>query len=122
MVEEWKDIEGFEGRYQISNFGRVKSLERIIAYSTSNQTGIEFESQKYCPERILKTYIYGRYEHVGLRKGSKTYNFSVHRLVATYFVPNPNNYPVINHKDENNLNNRADNLEWCSGEENRGIL
>ena len=51
---------------------------------------------------------------MGLRKGSKTYNFSVHRLVATYFVPNPNNFPIINHKDENNLNNRADNLEWCT--------
>lgn len=114
MKEEWKDIEGFEGRYQISNFGRVKSLERTVVFSGSNQTGIEFEGHKYCPEKIIKTYIYGRYEHVGLRKGSKTYNFSVHRLVATYFVPNPNNYPIINHKDENNLNNRADNLEWCT--------
>ena len=114
MKEEWKDITGFEGRYQISNFGRVKSLERTISYSASNQTGIEFEIHKYCPETIIKTYIYGRYEHVGLRKNSKTYNFSIHRLVATHFVPNPNNYPIINHKDENNLNNRADNLEWCT--------
>ena len=55
MKEEWKDIEGFEGRYQISNLGRVKSLERTITYSTSNQTGAEFEGQKYCPEKILKT-------------------------------------------------------------------
>lgn len=114
MKEEWKDIEGFEGRYQISNFGRVKSIERTIVYSNTNQTGMVFESYKHCSETIIKTYIYGRYERVGLKKGSKTFNFSVHRLVAKHFIPNPNNYPIINHKDENNLNNRADNLEWCT--------
>lgn len=118
MTEEWKDIEGFEGAYQISNFGRVKSVERINVYQNTNQTGVVFDGVKYCEEKILKTYVYGNYEHIGLKKGRKTYNYSVHRLVATYFIPNPNHYPVINHKDENKFNNRADNLEWCTVEYN----
>lgn len=114
MEEEWKDIIGFEGKYQISNLGRVKSLERVTTYKNTNQTGLKFTGVKYCNERILKTYIYGRYEHVSLKKGCKYFNYTVHRLVAEYFIPNPNNYDIVNHKDENKMNNRADNLEWCT--------
>ena len=118
MIEEWKEIAGFDGAYQISNLGRVKSVERINVYQNTNQTGVIFDGIKYCEEKILKTYVYGGYEHIGLKKGGRTYNYSVHRLVATYFIPNPNNYPVINHKDENKFNNKVDNLEWCTVEYN----
>ena len=114
VVEEWKDIVGFEGRYQISSFGRVKSLERTNFYLSTNQTGIEFQSAKHCSETILKTFLSRGYEHISLKKGSKSKTYSIHRLVAEHFIPNPNNYPVINHKDENKFNNRVDNLEWCT--------
>lgn len=97
--EEWKDINGYEGLYQVSSFGRVKSLprngtiliEKIITCSTS--TG-------YC--------------RVVLSKGNKTKNFNIHRLVAEAFIPNPNNLPCVNHKDENKRNNFISNLEWCT--------
>ena len=118
MIEQWKDIEGYDGFYQISNFGRVKSVERTIIYKNTNQTGIEFESFKYCPERILKTAKNRGYQIISLEKNSKKKTYQVHRLVAEYFLPNPNNYPQVNHKDENKENNRVDNLEWCTVEYN----
>lgn len=92
MQEIWKDIEGYESLYQVSNLGRVKSK------CLKN-------------ERILKTRKHPNgYEIVNLK--SKTY--AVHRLVAKTFIPNPNKYKEVNHKDENKLNNKIDNLEWCS--------
>lgn len=96
MVEIWKDIKGWEGLYQVSNYGNVKSIH-------------------YPMERILKpaTNIKG-YKQVVLCKNYKTKSKLVHRLVASAFIPNPNNYPVINHKDEVEGNNHIDNLEWCS--------
>ena len=101
MEEIWKDIEGTDGRYQVSNFGRVRSFAR-------NPKGI-----------ILKTQIYRSYESVGICKTrGKSQTTPVHRLVAQAFVPNPNNYPEVNHKDENKSNNRADNLEWCTRQYN----
>lgn len=118
MVEKWENISGFDGDYQISNFGRVKSTNRIVIYMGKNQTGAEFKVQRIFPERILKTYIRGGYEHVNLKRKSKSYNYSIHRLVATYFLQNPNNYSIINHKDENKLNNKFDNLEWCDSKYN----
>lgn len=118
MIEKWKDINNFDGHYQISNFGRVKSIERTIAYKATNQTGVEFEVEKYCPERIIKPYIRGGYFHIQLKKHSKSYNFTVHRLVAEHFIPNPEGLPFINHKDENKFNNRVDNLEWCTAKHN----
>lgn len=118
MKEEWKDIKGFEGRYQISNFGRIKSLERTFVYSASNQTGVEFESQKYCPEKTIKPYARSGYLHIQLKKHSRSYNFSIHRLVAEHFIPNPENLPFVNHIDENKQNNRVDNLEWCTAKHN----
>lgn len=99
-MEEWRDIKGYEGLYQVSNYGRVKSLNY-------NHTG---------EERILKPGKVGKtvYYKVILCKDGKTYNKWVHRLVAQAFIPNPDNLPEVNHKDENGLNNRVDNLEWCT--------
>ncbi len=102
MVEEWKDIEGFEGYYQVSNYGRVKSFRKATRYGAKN-------------EYILKNAVANHgYCQVTLYTPSKREKHTVHRLVAKAFVPNPYNLPQINHKDENVLNNRADNLEWCT--------
>lgn len=94
--EIWKDILGCEGLYQVSNFGRVKSF-------------------KFGKERILKpgTNKYG-YLIVILCKNGKVKHFYVHRLVAEAFIPNPHNYPCVNHKDECKTNNNVNNLEWCT--------
>lgn len=102
MKEIWKDIHGYEGLYQVSNLGRVKSF----------RASAKLGSPK---EYILKaSLINSGYEVVTLYKKDKREKFQVHRLVASEFLENPNNFPCVNHKDENKLNNRADNLEWCS--------
>lgn len=101
-MEEWRDIEGYEGLYQISNLGRVKSLERI----DGNNHPVK--------EKIIKPYkTIGGYIQICLWKNGKVKHFQIHRLVAQAFIPNPNNLPECNHKDENPLNNCADNIEWC---------
>lgn len=94
MKEIWKDIKGYEGLYQISNFGNVKSVKKKIIRK---------------PSSIPKGYL-----RIGLFKGGKTKFFYPHRLVAEAFIPNPNNLPCINHKDNNTKNNRMENLEWCT--------
>lgn len=100
MVEIWKDIEGYEGKYQVSNYGRVKSLN-------------------YNKEKILKIGDNSKgYKIVTLCKDGKSKTYFVHRLVAFAFIPNPNNLPQVNHKDEDPSNNCVNNLEWCSAEYN----
>lgn len=107
MKEIWKDIEGYEGKYQVSNLGRIKSLER------KNSRGNQIR------EKILKL-IYDKdgYLLVNLYKNSKKKTYKVHRLVALAHIPNPNNYPQVNHKDENPSNNHISNLEWCTNKYN----
>ena len=97
-MEIWKDIEGYEGLYQVSNMGRVKSL-------------------KFGKERILNP-SKNRYVIVTLSKDNKTNYFQVHRLVAKAFIPNPHNLPQVNHRNEDKTDNRVDNLEWCSAKYN----
>lgn len=99
MEEIWKDIKGFEGRYMISNLGRVKSMK----YRHHNKVEILKEDFKFGYKRVCL-----------FTKDGKRKRIRVHRLVAQAFIPNPNNYSIINHKDENKENNRADNLEWCT--------
>ena len=107
MKEEiWKDIEGYEGYYQISNMGRVKSLERTVWKG---------KGYRIVPEKILEGVDNGHgYLQVNLSKDGKVKQPLVHRLVATAFLENPMGYKEINHRDENKENNRAENLEWCS--------
>lgn len=100
MVEIWRDIEGYEGLYQVSNFGRVKSLNKRKG-------------------RILKPIKdHFGYLRVNLYKDFKYKIHKVHRLVAQAFIENPNNYPIINHKDEDKTNNKVENLEWCNHQYN----
>ena len=110
--ELWKDIKGYEGLYQVSDIGRVKSLERIVARKNGRRQPIQ--------ERILKpsTNEYG-YLYVNLcNSNSKRKSFLIHRLVCEAFHENPENKPCVNHIDENKINNEASNLEWCTVKEN----
>lgn len=100
MQEIWKDIEGYEGCYQVSNLGRVKSL-------------------MYGKEKILKAQVVTNgYLAVSLCKEGKIKKHTIHRLVAKAFIENPDNLPQVNHRDENKTNNTIQNLEWCSAEYN----
>ena len=119
MEEVWKDVVGYEGLYQVSNLGRVKSLSRLVdkgKYGTI-----------YTKERILKNQkVNVNYLFVILSKDGKHKNMTVHRLMAKAFLPNPDNLSDVNHKDENPSNNfiyvnkdgsvdyEKSNLEWCT--------
>lgn len=105
--EIWKDVIGYEGLYQVSNLGRVKSLPRF------RKTIHSYISK----EKILSPRKVGKdreYLSVLLQANCVRRNFKIHRLVAAAFIPNPKGYKEINHKDENKGNNRVENLEWCS--------
>lgn len=106
MSEIWRDIDGYEGLYQVSNKGRIKSLQRIVSHGKSGSFSVK--------ERILSSADKGLgYMVVGLSKNGRKKTWRVHRLVAKAFIPNPNNYDLINHKDKNPSNNAVENLEWC---------
>lgn len=104
--EIWKDIPGYEGYYQVSNIGRVKSLPRKV-YCNG---GFHISKEKILKQQLRKD----RYFNVHLLKEGVVKIYFVHRLVALAFISNPNNYPDINHKDENPSNNCVENLEWCT--------
>ena len=98
MVEIWVPIKGFENLYEISNTGKVRSL-----------------CGRYGYKNILKLGVGSRgYLNVCLCDKGKQTTFNVHRLVAQTFIPNPDNLPCVNHKDEDRTNNNVSNLEWCS--------
>ena len=111
MEEQWLGIIGFEGLYQVSNLGRVKSLEK--SYVTG-RGWIRHQEEKLLKPRKTK---FG-YLQITLCKNGKIKHLTVHRLVALHFLPNPNNLPMVNHKDENKENNIASNLEWCDAKYN----
>ena len=103
MEEIWKDIEGFESIYQVSNHGRVRSLDRLDNLGKRIKGIIRKISKQS-----------SGHNYVLLSKNGKPKRESVHRLVGNAFIPNPNNLPYMNHKDENPDNNRVENLEWCT--------
>ena len=105
MSEVWKDIEGYEGIYEVSDLGRVRSLPRMLTDSKGRRHPV--------PMKILKMHDRKGYDSVTLQDMGRKTIMSVHRLVAMAFIPNPDNLPVINHRDENPKNNQVSNLEWC---------
>ena len=100
--EVWKDIPDYEGKYKASNLGRIKSLN-------FNGTG---------KEKIMKLRTGNRYYMIALWKNGIRKDYLLHRIVAETFIPNPENKPFINHKDENCFNNSINNLMWCTHKEN----
>lgn len=111
MTEIWKDIKGYEGLYQVSNIGRVKSLERTVIRKNGRKQTIR--------ERILKRSAnQDGYLQIDLYDSYGKKRFAVHRLVCEAFHQNPKNKPCVNHIDEDKTNNTASNLEWCTAKEN----
>lgn len=102
MEEIWKPVIGYENLYSISNFGRVKSLN----FNGSKQ------------EKIMSPYTVHNYKRIRIFKNKKACSVGVHRLVAGAFIPNPDNKPLVNHKDGNKSNNTVTNLEWATQSEN----
>lgn len=109
MKEIWKPIEGYEGLYEISNLGRVKSIQYFN----------HVNNKSYPRNKILKPLPNDRgYHRVDLSKFGRSKRYRIHRLVAEAFIPNPNNFPEINHIDGNKQNNSINNLEWCTRKHN----
>lgn len=114
-MEQWKDIKGYEGLYQVSNEGNVRSVEREIVYFVKGK----YPAKRKFPSVILKPYNNNRgYVMVDLYYEGKKDKHQMHRLVAETFIPNPENKPCVGHDDCNPLNNCVDNLYWCTYEEN----
>lgn len=107
MKEIWKDIAGFEGLYQVSNFGRVKRIAQT--HPVRNQVA------RFYPEKILSTYInmHG-YEMVQIKKNGKHFGKQIHRIMAEAFIPNPRGLEQVNHRNGAKHDNRLENLEWIS--------
>lgn len=110
-MEIWKDIKGYEGLYQVSNMGRVKSLERVVFRGNGH-------GKRILDEKILKLSSIHGYLIAFLFNGSKRKNYRVHRLVAQAFIPNPENKPEIDHINTIRTDNRVENLRWVTKKEN----
>ena len=111
MNEIWKEIPGYEGYFEVSNFGNFRSLDRIIKYKNNG-------FRKY-PGKMLKVeQMQDGYQRIVLMKDAIKKRYMCHRLVALAFIDNPNNLPQVNHKDGIKNNNHVDNLEWCTQSQN----
>lgn len=106
-MEVWKDIIGYEGFYQVNNYGNVRSLDRIDCRG-------RFRKGRQCKKIPTEDGYY----KVGLCKNGVEKRYLIHRLVAIHFIDNPQSLECVNHKDENKINNCVDNLEWCTREYN----
>jgi Tol biopolymer transport system component len=109
--EVWKDIKNYEGLYQVSNFGNVKSLDRIV----NKPSGVSYiRKGKICKQSKSNL----GYMTIGFTVNNQKINKYVHRLVAEAFITNTSNYPQVNHIDCDKTNNRINNLEWCTNSQN----
>lgn len=115
MEEIWKDIEGYEGRYQVSNLGRVKALSRTVEGHNQHGKWTRTEPAKIMAQKLQNT---DRYQVCLRDADGKRTTFYVHRLVAMAFVPGYFEGATVNHKNEDHHDNRADNLEWMTKAEN----
>lgn len=112
MTEQWKPVLGYEDLYEVSNLGRVRSLDRVE--HIPDKIGVCHARVKR--GKILKPCYDGKhhYLHVSLRRNGSGITRNIHRLVAEAFIPNPSGYKEVNHKDEDKTNNKTENLEWCN--------
>lgn len=111
-IEIWKDVAGYEGLYEVSNLGKVRTHKNKVTYS-------ELHGKRHWKQRILKPKSSKTREpRVALWKNKVSKDFLVHRLVAEAFIPNPDNKPTVNHIDGNPNNNHFENLEWATYKEN----
>lgn len=113
MKEIWKDIPNYEGYYQASNLGKIRSLNRKVNCGITSNKQVLRKGKVLCAHPNLRKYL-----TVVLSINNKQKTFTVHRLIAKTFIPNPNNYPQINHIDGNKNNNCVNNLEWCTSKQN----
>ena len=110
-----KPVAGYEGYYEVDQFGRVFSVDRVISVEDNGR-----KYEKPLVGKQMKQCMHDKgYKIVSLTKDGKTKNIFVHRLVAEAFIENPDNLPMVNHKDEDKTNNFAENLEWCTASYNR---
>lgn len=114
MKEKWKEVVGYSGLYEVSNIGRVRSLDRKAYRKGKSKSGFMVTIKG----KILKNKLNHGYHHIHLYTGGKYRTKKVHRLVAKAFIPNPEDKPNVNHIDLDRTNNKVDNLEWCTQQEN----
>lgn len=117
-MEIWKPVVGYEGLYEVSNLGRVRSVSRIVHTKRGNdEYDYHVKGKVVEPQErrhgYLAVFLYGKES-----KNGRFTQKSVHRLVAEAFIPNPNGYSEVNHRDENKQNNVLENLEWCDHKQN----
>lgn len=117
MKEIWKPIRGYEGLYEVSNTGKVKSLARTVETYNGWTRSFKERILTLHSSKITKRHPKPMY-HVELWKENKRKTFMIHRLVAQAFIPNPKGKPEVNHKDGDRNNNHISNLEWCTSSEN----
>lgn len=107
-MEQWKDVAGFEGYYQISNAGKIRSLDRQEAQTNGHPMTYKGKMMNPCKDGKGYRFMY-------LARNGKRKMYKIHRLVALAFIPNPYNYEQVNHIDGDKDNNSVNNLEWCTG-------
>lgn len=113
MTEEWRDIAGYEGFYQVSSLGRVRSLDRVIEFENSRGTKV----RKSLRGMIMKPRVYSN-SYLGVSLGQYGGDKLIHRLVAQAFIDNPCGLPEVNHKNHRRDDNRSSNLEWSTPSQN----
>lgn len=112
-VEAWESVVGFEGYYQVSNSGQVRSVDRTVSHKGATRQKVRSYKGQLLTPRQTRGYV-----RVSLTKEGKEWNKQVHRLVAIAFIPNHENKPQVNHIDGVKSNNNVENLEWATSQEN----